>query len=121
MTPYLAAFEEYHRTEVPEIPWTTALDFHLQHGVVISDTRAFLMARPVPVEWHDDRHTELDPFPWEGGPFPSWHIWSAAGDLDRILTIAERYGAIFASFQRRNRRVHRATIPHLRRTGIARG
>ena len=47
MSPYLQAFDAYHAAGEPFIPWTDALDFHLQHGATFSSSRLFLMARPV--------------------------------------------------------------------------
>jgi hypothetical protein len=111
MTPYLRAFHAYHRDGPPHIPWIAALDFHLQHGTVISNSKVFAMYRPV--EWNapDWAHLSLLPFK---DPFPkscAVHVWSAAGDLSQILDLTRI--ETHASFQRRNSRLHRVELRHL--------
>jgi hypothetical protein len=107
MTPYLRAFETYHRDGEPHIPWTTALDFHLQHGTVISTPDAFAMFRSVDWEAPDAEHLSLIPFP----PSHAVHVWAAAGPLAGVLNISRI--ETHASFQRRNSRLHRVELRHL--------
>lgn len=112
MSPYLKAHEAYHRGGAPWVPWCDALDFHLQHGVVISNERTFLMARPVVMGWHDHFHATLHAVR-EGEAADGWHVWSAAGALDVLLDIARGSGAEMASYQRRTARVHRVAVGRL--------
>lgn len=84
MSPYLAAHRAYHSAGPPDIPWTTALDFHLQVGIVHSDDRLFVMARRVDPTGTDAEHLSLTPFQAGDG----WHVWVAAGDTGALLDFA---------------------------------
>jgi len=105
MSPYLKAHEAYHSAGDPYIAWAEALDFHLQHGLVVSTPEVFLMARKVVMAWPDDAHVSFR-MP-EAGEADGWHVWCAAGPLGKIMEIAEQQGARAAAFQRRTGRVHR--------------
>lgn len=107
MTPYLLAFQAYHRDGDPHIPWTTALDFHLQHGTVISTPSAFIMFRAVDWDSPDAEHLSLIAFP----DSDDVHIWAAAGYLPTLQSLHGFYR--YASFQRRNNRLHRVELRHL--------
>ena len=109
MSPYLTAHASYHADGPPHYPWAEVLDFHLQHGVVVSDGRVFLMARPVVMAWPDCDHVSYR-LPEAEETADGWHVWSAAGELRGLLGIARRYRARRASFQRRNERTHRYEI-----------
>lgn len=112
MSPYLRAHEAYHRDGGPWISWVDALDFHLQHGVVISTADSFIMARRVVVAWPDHHHLTLCAAV-DGDLADAWHVWSAAGRLDALLEIAQRYPARQFTFQRRNERLHRVAAERL--------
>ena len=112
MSPYLQAHEAYHRDGAPWIPWVDALDFHLQHGVVISIARCFIMARRVVSSWPDHHHLTLRAVAEEDAP-DGWHVWSAAGPLDALLEIAREHPAREITFQRRNERLHRVAAAAL--------
>jgi len=101
-SPYLAAFDAYHARGEPWTPWTTALDYHLQHGVVISTDRVFLMARRVPSAADDAAHLTLSP-PHGTEPLDCWHVWAAAGDLGALLSIAAEFPLPWISWSRRGR------------------
>ena len=105
MSPYLKAHESYHAAGEPYLPWTEALDFHLQHGLVVSTPEVFLMARKVVMAWPDDLHVSFR-MP-EDDEADGWHVWCAAGPLGKIMEIAKQQGAEAAAFQRRTGRVHR--------------
>ena len=102
MTPYLQAWEAYHALGTPWTPWTHALDFHLQHGLVIATDRAFLMARRVPSAADDHTHLTLSP-PHATFGADCWHVWAAAGDLGALLAIAAAYPLPWISWSRRGR------------------
>lgn len=106
MSPYLRAHEVYHRHGEPGVPWLDALDFHLQAGLVISDHRRFLMARPVDPAV-EDLATHLDlahvlAVTQRG----TWHVWAASGPLSSFLDLINRYDAAAISWQRRGGAVH---------------
>lgn len=117
-SPYLKAFEAYHRDGPPYIPWTQALDFHLQHGLVYSSHSHFFMGRWIPQDAPDHEHPALIHFPCAGlaGEF---HVWSAAGDMNALLHDAAEHHALTLTFQRRNNRLHRVRLRQLfkRRSG----
>ena len=102
MTPYLAAFEAYHARGTPWTPWTVALDWHLQHGLVIATPAAFLMARPVCSAADDGDHLTLSP-PHGTAYLDCWHVWAAAGDLCALMDIAAAYPLPWISWSRRGR------------------
>lgn len=92
-SPYLAAWQAYHSAGTPDTPWETALDFHLQHGLVLSSHRFFLMARPVPAMLPAGEHATLCHFlPQHLGADPTWHIWAAGGDPLAMLQAAGVHG-----------------------------
>lgn len=98
MSPYLQAYTAYHRHGEPWIPWTVALDWHLQNGVVIADSGVFVMARPVdPALPHE--HPQLICH----GTSSTWHVWAAGGDMWHLAAMAEAYGVEAVTFQRRGR------------------
>jgi hypothetical protein len=116
MTPYLRAYEAYHRDGEPHIPWTTALDFHLQHGLVYASPCLFFMGRFVPSFAPDHEHPDLIPFPCApgfAGAFSDFHVWSAAGNLGLLLNEAAEHCVETLTFQRRNNRLHRVKLRHL--------
>jgi hypothetical protein len=86
--------------------WTTLLDFHFQHGTVISRPDLFLLARPVIFDWPDDDHASLTHVPSHLVP-DCWHIWLTVGHLDTILTLAHENHLPFVTWQRRRHRLHR--------------
>lgn len=102
MTPYLQAWEAYHARGEPWTPWTVALDWHLQHGIVIATPRAFLMARAVPSAADDSAHLTLRP-PHGTDVLDCWHVWAAAGDLGALLDIAAAHPLPWISWSRRGR------------------
>lgn len=111
MSPYLSAFDAYHAGGPPVIPWTTALDWHLQAGVVVSTAHLFLMARRVIAAWPDADHVSPRCAPAAGD---CWHVWAAAGPLGEILAEARRHAPLpWVSFQRRTGRVHRWRLERL--------
>lgn len=119
MSPYLQAFDAYHAAGEPFIPWTDALDFHFQHGAIISNADSFLMARQVPFGLLE-QHPTLTHWPHLDPDSPAWHVWSAAGQLDSLLDLADRHklpGHALITFQRgaRSNRVHRMTLGAIRR------
>src|SRR5690606_7476234 len=103
MSPYLRAYEAYHSDGEPYIPWSDALDFHLQKGVVISDERVFLMARRVRMDWPDEDHVSFR----VADDGNDWHVWAAAGTLSALLPFIKQHGAGNISFQRRHSRIRR--------------
>lgn len=111
MSPYLRAHAAYHARGEPQIPWTIAMDWHLQHGLLWSDDRCFVMCRRV--EWDEPEHAILEhhPNPTDG----DWHIWAAAGDLGAILNLGDLAAADRVSFQRRDGRLHRWSFDGLMR------
>jgi len=113
MSPYLQAYESYHSAGEPYIPWTEALDFHLQHGLVVSSPEVFLMARKVVMAWPDEVHVSFRIA--ETAEADGWHVWSASGSLGKIMEIAEQQGAKAAAFQRRTGRVHRYQTSNIER------
>ena len=113
MSPYLQAFDAYHAAGEPFIPWTDALDFHLQHGATFSSSRLFLMARPVRMD-ATHQHPTLSAFP-KGD---AWHVWSAAGNLRDILrleAVQQLHPSTLITFQRgaRGNRIHARELRHL--------
>ena len=112
MSPYLRAHAAYHRDGGPWIPWVDALDFHLQHGVVISTPECFIMARRVVAAWPDHHHLTLCAVTEEDAA-DGWHVWSAAGSLDALLEIARRHPSREITFQRRDERLHRVGVERL--------
>ena len=119
MSPYLTAHHAY-QAQQPAIPWTTALDFHLQHGVVLSTADLFLMARPVRLAGSDHDHLTLS-LPPAGAD--ALHIWMAAGTLQAITRELRRLPWLKAiTFLRPNGRLRRWTagirrFPHRHPTG----
>jgi hypothetical protein len=112
--PYLAAHAAYHADGPPHHGWAEVLDYHLQHGVVVSDARVFLMARPVVMAWPDWEQVSWRlPDAAAGEVADGWHVWSAAGDLRALLKIARAHGAEQVSFQRRNERTHRVRVERM--------
>lgn len=114
MNPYLSAFDAYHAAGTPHIPWTEALDFHLQHGVIFSTSSLFLMARPLPRGTPLEEHPTLTAY--LGGT--TWHVWSAAGDLRemiRLPAVQRLHPGTDITFQRgaRSARVHSVKLRHL--------
>lgn len=112
MSPYLRAFDTYHRDGPPHIPWTAALDFHLQHGVVYASHAVFFMGRWVPSRAPDHEHPALIPFPCAGAD-AEFHVWAAAGPLGALLNDAAEHCVGTLTFQRRNNRLHRVELRHL--------
>lgn len=109
MTPYLTAYQEYQKHN-RGVTWTDALDFHFQHGVVISTPVAFLMARPVRHEWPDDIHASLSTF-GKNWTHDCWHIWAAAGSLPALFEVGRLHRRPFISFQRHGQaRVRRVNL-----------
>jgi len=111
-SPYLLAHEAYHRDGAPWISWVDALDFHLQHGMVISTAECFVMARRVVAAWPDHEHLTLRAALPEDGA-DGWHVWSAAGSLEALREIARNHPAEEITFQRRDERLHRAKAARL--------
>lgn len=112
-SPYLTAFEKYHSREV-EIPWTEALDFHFQNGVVLSTDTFFVMARPVHEgipELPQDQLCLHYAYPTRF--LPVWHIWMAAGDLLEMAQAAQLFGIQTLTFLRRGGRLHRLEVASL--------
>lgn len=114
MTPYLSAFDAYHAHGKPFTPWTVALDWHLQHGVVIARPDAFLMARRVASAAEDGEHLTLRP-PHGTEVLDCWHVWAAAGDLRALLDFAAADPLPWLSWCRRGRlplrRVRHGQLP----------
>lgn len=102
MNPYLHAWDAYHARGAPWTPWTVALDWHLQHGLVIATPAAFLMARPVPSAADDAAHLTLS-LPQGTDLLDCWHVWAAAGDLGALLAIAADHPLPWISWSRRGR------------------
>lgn len=111
-SPYLRAYEAYHRDGAPWIPWVDALDFHLQHGMVMATADYFLMARRVVSAWPDYDHLTLCTVA-AGEETDGWHVWSAAGALEALRELARRHPAREITFQRRNERLHRVKADRL--------
>lgn len=89
MTPYQRAHAAYHRHGPPGVPWTDALDFHLQTGALFINTPSlFIMARMVPPDATPEQQLSLTLFPGLRGS-SVWHVWAAAGDLRDLLEIPE--------------------------------
>jgi hypothetical protein len=112
VTPYLRAFHLYHAHGPPVHTWTTALDFHLQHGAVLSLPQFFLMARPVPADAPAEAQLDLANLhtPPEAD---TWHIWALAGDLRAALQYARLHQVRTVTYQRRNQpRLHTLRLPH---------
>jgi hypothetical protein len=110
MTPYLSAFEEYEKHD-RGVSWTDALDFHLQRGAVISTPDAFVMARPVDVDWEDDLHVMLRHLSTDE---QCWHVWAVAGSLKELLTLAHLHGVRWVTYQRHGQdRLRRVAIAQL--------
>lgn len=108
MSPYLTAYERYQAQD-PDIPWINALDFHLQHGIVHADAECFGMLRPVAQEATDEELAVLTLFPVS----PTWHVWVVAGNLKRMLEMAQGHGIERLTFHRRGFRIHRASVAEL--------
>jgi hypothetical protein len=112
MNAYLVAHAAYHEAGEQEVPWTVALDLHLQRGMVLCGGGGFLMARPVVAGWEDARHLGLDCA--EAAEADCWHVWAAAGDLRHVLVMAAPQALEWISYQRRGReRVLRRRAGHL--------
>lgn len=108
MSPYLLAHAAYHARGEPGIPWSAVIDFHFQTGVIISDPRVFVMARPVPDDLTVDEEVSLSDYGLAGHHGGTWHVWAAAGDLRRMMPLLEDYAIEELSFQRRGHdRLHR--------------
>lgn len=103
MTPYLRAHAAYHRHGPPGIPWLDAVDFHLQHGLVISDDRLFLMGRRVRNDASEAEQLSLHWQPCLPAHHTTWHIWAAAGDLRQLAALYFRYSCGQLTYQRRGR------------------
>jgi len=104
MSPYLLAHSLY-QSQHPDIPWTDALDFHLQHGTVISTPEVFLMLRPVRFADADVVHLSLTATP---GNCDALHLWMAAGNLRALLRESHRFPmAKWITFTRRDGRMRR--------------
>jgi hypothetical protein len=98
MSPYLRAFEAYHADNPsPAVPWTVAIDLHLQRGHVTSTDRVFLLAREV--DPNADAETLEDLNHYVPGS-NCWHVWIAAGSVVECLKIARRHGAGKISWHR---------------------
>jgi hypothetical protein len=91
MNPYLRAVEAYHADNpTPAVPWTVAIDIHLQRGHVTATDRVFLLAREVDPEADAETLENLD----HHAPGSNcWHVWIAAGSVAECLAIARRHGA----------------------------
>lgn len=98
MNPYLTAFHKYEEAD-REVSWTDALDFHFQHGAVISTPELFVMARPVALTWSFERQTGLyyDPLLIRSS---EWHVWACAGDLRTLLKLATKHYVHRVTYQR---------------------
>jgi hypothetical protein len=111
MPPYLTAYHKYHERP-PAIGWTHALDFHLQHGMILSTPDCFVMLRPIP-----DDAADADIIALKNWPIPSpttWHIWMAAGNLTALLGLAKFHRIEHLTFQRRDERVRKCHVAALR-------
>lgn len=100
MSPYLQAFEAYHRGGRVETPWSAALDFHLQTGIVHATPTAFVACRWVPED--ADPMEICDLVNLAGKRATMLHVWTAAGDLSEILAFYPGHlqGSGLVSFQR---------------------
>jgi hypothetical protein len=108
MTPYLVAYIAYLEAGEMDLPWTDALDFHFQHGAVISTPELFVMARPVAEDCPDDCHDDLL---HTAHASTTWHIYAAAGDLKKLLSLAVPHNIHTVTFQRRGRqKIHRLRL-----------
>lgn len=113
MNPYLTAFREYEKHD-RGVSWTDALDFHFQHGAVISTAEAFVMARPVAWSWKDHLHTSLDFRMENDGHNDCWHVWCVAGDLEALLLLGHRHGVRWLTYERHgHERLRRVPLVHL--------
>lgn len=99
MSPYLLAFSEYEKHD-REVSWTDSLDYHFQHGAVVATCDAFVMARPVALDWRDDLHTSLEWRLENDGRNDCWHIWCVAGDLGAALRLAIAHDVRWLTYQR---------------------
>lgn len=97
MSPYLTAFHKYQEIE-RGVSWTDALDFHFQHGVVISTPEVFVMAREVGISWANEDYCSLVAMPF--GRRGLWHVWACAGDLGKLLELAKSHGVKRLVYQR---------------------
>jgi hypothetical protein len=105
---YLQAFEAYHADGEPFMAWTLALDWHLQHGVVVATERVFVMARAVDGDRPEEHALLVDHAVGSAAANGRvWHVWSAAGDMRELLRLGVLHGATEVTFQRRGGRLHR--------------
>ena len=112
MSPYTIARDHYHAHGEPWVAWDSAEAFHLQHGLVISSARAFIMARSIPVGLDPHFHPQLIAYP---GAANDWcHVWSYAGDLSAFIPFALELGITHLTFQRRHvSRIHILPVERL--------
>jgi hypothetical protein len=98
VNPYLAAYDAFHSLGEHETPWTVAMEIHLQRGAVVCTPWYFVMARPVDPAWPPDDQTDLIRTLDAGA---CWHVFAAAGDVSRLLTLAKAHGVERVTYQRR--------------------
>ena len=112
MVPYLRAHAAYHAAGAQEIPWTIAMDIHLQLGAVLSTPDVFVMARPVCPHWPEEMQTDLSEILPDSA---TWHIFAAAGDLSKLFIMARIHRVQSVTYQRRGApRIHRLPLPWLK-------
>lgn len=117
MPPYLIAYHKYHERP-PAIGWTAALDFHFQHGLVVSTPECFAMFRPVAEDARDEEIIALKA--WEIETPTTWHVWMAAGSLRALLELAKKQGVERVTFQRRDERVRGYGVGNVNEAGFNR-
>ena len=98
MSPYLTAFHKYQEIE-RGVSWTDALDFHFQHGVVISTPEVFVLARRVSIYWSDEEQVSLFQ-PLDLKFSEKWQVWAVAGDLGKLLALAKEHHVRLVTYQR---------------------
>lgn len=113
-SPYLRAFEAYHTGGPPFISWTSAMEFHLQLGIVIATPRLFALARWVPgcpSTWH--LHPALEHFALSPAARTHLHLWIAAGPLAEFVRHARTLtpSATHITFQRGTRSAETRCLP----------
>ncbi|BCU77981.1 hypothetical protein [Luteolibacter sp. LG18] len=101
-----------YRSQEPDIPWIDALDFHFQHGVVVSTPELFVMARPVRLADGDDEHLALS-VPRPADEADGLHVWMAAGTMRGLLAELRRLPWVKGvTFVRADGRVRRWFLKH---------
>jgi len=123
LSPYLLAYQAWHRHGPPTLPWNDLLTLHLHHGIVINTPEVFACIMPVFSSWSDQRIFDIHhPTPLASPSPPDLAmVWLAAGRWELLLTARSVLGPSLqgVAFTRRNsHRLRRYSFAHLARHGL---